>query len=183
MADNTATSFLWLIIILGSLIILLAFGFGVMKLLKGKNSSPDHLDLDSDEIDDPTAPISPSVELSRSPHDRQRDMEAGQSIVDQIENLEMIIASSGGKSKGQIIEQLKLFRGEFSSLLSRCYFEEFSFEPGTVVDLDIRKKILVSEGDSTGDQTIIAETLLCGFAYRYEDMEPVIIRKAEVAIR
>jgi len=183
MAESSDTLFPWIIITVGCMAIVAAVSALLYFIQKAKASRAEVEDEFEDDDDGPTAPIVPTVEMSRSPHDRHRDLTAGKSVVDQIERLEIIIASSKHQSKDHIVGQLEIFRESFDRLLDSCYFEEFSFEPGTLVDLEIRKKIIVSEGDSSGEQTEIAETLRCGFIYQYKDDEPEVVRKAEVAIR
>ncbi len=184
MAESSDTLFPWIFITVGCMAVVAAVSALLYFVQKSRASrSEKEEDFEEEDDDSPTAPIVPTVEMSRSPHDRHRDLTAGRSVVDQIERLEIIIASSKRQSKDHIVGQLDIFRDSFDRLLDSCYFEEFSFEPGTIVDLEIRKKIIVSEGDSTGEQTEIAETLRCGFVYQYKDDEPELVRKAEVAIR
>lgn len=154
----------------------------MLKFFRKSESGHDETNDDRDEDECPTAPVNAVVEFSQSPHDRHRDLQAGNSIIERLDKLEMIIRSAQGQSKDQLIKQLQIFRGGFEDLLGRCYFQEFSYAPGTVVDTEMRSRIIVVEGESSGSPTKIAETIQCGFLYQYKDDDPVIIRKAEVAI-
>ena len=44
-----------------------------------------------EDADDPTAPITPMIEIGHSPHDRHRDLSVGNALVKNIEMLESIL--------------------------------------------------------------------------------------------
>ena len=137
----------------------------------------------NEEMDAPTAPISPMVSMARSPHDRHRDLAVGNSIVKNIELLEFVLKSGDKQTKDNLIQQIRLVKEEFHGLLGNCSFRPFDYEPGTIIDAAMRSRIRIVEGKGGDDRTIIVKTLRCGFLYDAGgDEEPVVIRKAEVEI-
>jgi len=136
-----------------------------------------------DDGDDPTAPISPIVEMSRSPHDRHRDLSVGNALVKNLELLELLLKSGENQTKESLLRQLGLVSEELQALLPGCSFRAFSYEPGAFVDGEMRSRIRIIEGTSGEGRTRIVKTLRCGFLYNAGDgEEPIVIRKAEVEI-
>jgi hypothetical protein len=136
-----------------------------------------------EEEEDPTAPIAPMVEMSRSPHDRHRDLSVGKSLVRQIDFLDAMILAATKKKDEELLSQLTLLHDEFETLLKDCSVEPFSFEPDTVVSAEMRARIQIVAGTSDPEQrTRIAETVQCGYLYAHGDEDSMILRKAEVKI-
>ncbi|HQZ28957.1 MAG: hypothetical protein KA250_15955 [Verrucomicrobiales bacterium] len=136
-----------------------------------------------DEGDDPTAPITPVIEMSRSPHDSHRDLSVGNALVKNLELLELLLKSSENQTKESLLRQIGMISQELQALLPGCSFRAFSFEPGTYVDSDMRSRIRIVTGTSGESRTRIVRTLRGGFLYDAGgDEEPVVIRKAEVEI-
>lgn len=133
--------------------------------------------------DDPTAPITPLVEMARSPHDRHRDLAIGNSLVKSIDLLEVVLRSGGNQTRESLLEQLGLIKGDFQGLLASCSYSAFSYEAGLTVDSETRARIQIVGGRSGDGPTRIARTIRCGYLYEPGGgEEPVVIRKAEVEI-
>ncbi|MEM9280348.1 MAG: hypothetical protein AAGA96_00845 [Verrucomicrobiota bacterium] len=161
----------------------LGFFIGRVSRPSGARVPRDSLEIQPEtDSDDPTAPITPVVEMAKSPHDRHRDMEVGNRIVKSIDLLDLLIRSGGKLRKEELVGQLSLLREEVSGLLGGCSYEAFTYEPGTAVDREIRSRIVIVEGNVEGERAIIQKTLLCGYLYRPEEEEEIVIRKAEVRI-
>lgn len=150
---------------------------------KFESPPPNTLPASEDDGDEPTAPIVPMVEMSRSPHDRHRDLAVGRSIVKRIDLLEDMIRHAAKRRDAALEEQLTLLRTDFLDLLRECSVEAFTFVDGDIVTSEVRGEIRIVGGQAVGKQTVIAETLLCGFRYRQDEEESMILRKAEVRIR
>lgn len=136
-----------------------------------------------EENDDPTAPITPLVEIARSPHDRHRDLAIGNSLVKSIDLLEVVLRSGERQSQESLLGQLALLKGDFQGLLSGCSYRAFSYDPGAVVDGETRARIQIVGGRSGDGPTRILKTVRCGYLYEPGGGEdPVVIRKAEVEI-
>ncbi|MCB1206580.1 MAG: hypothetical protein KDN18_20135 [Verrucomicrobiae bacterium] len=138
---------------------------------------------DSEEGDDPTAPITPLVEIARSPHDRHRDLAIGNSLVKSIDLLDVVRRSGENQTRESLLDQLGLLRGDFQGLLESCSYVAFSYEAGTIVDGGARARIQIVGGHSGEGPTRITKTIRCGYLYEPGGGdEPVVIRKAEVEI-
>lgn len=138
---------------------------------------------DPEENDDPTAPITPLVEIARSPHDRHRDLAIGNSLVKSIDLLEVVLRSGERQSRENLLGQLGLLKGDFQGLLGGCSYLAFSYEAGTLVDGEVRARIQIVAGRSGDGPTRILKTVRCGYLYKPGGGEdPVVIRKAEVEI-
>jgi hypothetical protein len=138
---------------------------------------------DPEENEDPTAPITPLVEIARSPHDRHRDLSIGNSLVKSIDLLEVVLRSGERQSSESMLGQLALLKGDFQGLLGSCSYLAFSYEAGTVVDGEVRARIQIVGGRSGDGPTRILKTVRCGYLYEPGGgEEPVVIRKAEVEI-
>jgi hypothetical protein len=136
-----------------------------------------------EDVDVPTAPISPMVSMARSPHDRHRDLEVGNAIVKKIELLEFVLKSGDKQTRESLIQQVRLVKDDFQGLLGNCSFRPFDYAPGTIIDFAMRSRIQIVEGRAGDGRTVIVKTLRCGFVYEPGgDEEPVVIRKAEVEI-
>lgn len=136
-----------------------------------------------EENDDPTAPITPLVEIARSPHDRHRDLAIGNSLVKSIDLLEVVLRSGERQSQESLLGQLALLKGDFQGLLAGCSYRAFSYDSGTVVDGETRARIQIVGGRSGDGPTRILKTVRCGYLYEPGGGEdPVVIRKAEVEI-
>jgi len=136
-----------------------------------------------EDSDEPTAPITPMIEMGRSPHDRHRDLAVGNSLVKNIEMLEFILKGGERRDKDELIRQITLLKSDFHSLLGNCSFRPFEYAPGTVVEAGMRSRIQIVEGKAGEERTKIVKTLRCGFLYEPGGGEdPVVIRKAEVEI-
>ena len=136
-----------------------------------------------EENDDPTAPITPLVEIARSPHDRHRDLAIGNSLVKSIDLLDVVLRSGERQSQESLLGQLALLKGDFQGLLSGCSYRAFSYEAGAVVDGETRARIQIVGGRSGDGPTRILKTVRCGYLYEPGGGEdPVVIRKAEVEI-
>ncbi len=197
--SNLAT--LWSLIGGACLLLVVVFG-GVALIIKSsrKPNAPaksvadhkipdppaDRLELqkedDEEEEDDPTAPISPIVAMSSSPHDSHRDLTVGNSLVTSIDLLDSLIRSGNRQSKADVVNQLDILQNDFVGLLKHCSFKPFEFESGTQVTAAMRSRIVIVDGQSSDGPTRIAETLRCGYLYQDGSEDPVIIRKAEVKI-
>lgn len=164
----------------------LVLGFFIGRRRSGAPASPaepEKVEIESkNDEDDPTAPIVPMVEMSKSPHDRHRDLVIGKAIVKRIDFLDAMIKSSEKKGDEDMSGQLEILRRDFIDLLGECSVEAFEYPAGTVVDSEIRRCIQVVGGSSSGERTVIAETVLCGFRYEHGDEDNMILRKAEVTI-
>lgn len=136
----------------------------------------------NDEDDTITAPIMPFVEFGRSPHERHRDLTIAKALIKRLDMLDSIIQNCAKKGDDDTEKQLLLLRSELLALLAECSVEDFDYKEGTVVDSIVRKRILVIEGSPQGERTLIARTIRGGFLYRDADEDPVVLRKAEVAI-
>ncbi|MDF1851124.1 MAG: hypothetical protein P1U85_09840 [Verrucomicrobiales bacterium] len=137
-----------------------------------------------EEEDEPTAPISPLIELSRSPHDRHRDLAVGKGVIRQIDRLDSMIEAAEKKRGGNEAEPLRLIRDEFTALLSECSITPYEFDEGIPVTTEMRKRIQIIGGTAAeGQPTRIAKTVLCGFLYEHGEEEILILRKAEVQIQ
>lgn len=185
---------LWSLIGGACLLLLIIFG-GVSLIIKSSKKSAtslqlpepptDRLDLpeeDEEEEDDPTAPISPIVAMSSSPHDSHRDLTVGNSLVNSIDLLDSLIRSGNRQSKADIVKQLGILQSDFVGLLKHCSFKPFEFEPGTQVTAAMRSRIVIVDGQAGDGPTKIVNTLRCGYLYQDGSGDPVIIRKAEVKI-
>jgi len=138
---------------------------------------------DPEENDDPTAPITPLVEIARSPHDRHRDLAIGNSLVKSIDLLEVVLRSGERQSRESLLGQLGLLKGDFQGLLGSCSYLAFSYDAGTLVDGEVRSRIQIVGGRSGDGPTRILKTIRCGYLYEPGGgEEPVVIRKAEVEI-
>lgn len=138
---------------------------------------------DPEENDDPTAPITPLVEIARSPHDRHRDLAIGNSLVKSIDLLEVVLRSGERQSRESMLGQLGLLKGDFQGLLGSCSYLAFSYDAGTLVDGEVRARIQIVGGRSGDGPTRILQTIRCGYLYEPGGgEEPVVIRKAEVEI-
>lgn len=138
---------------------------------------------DPEENEDPTAPITPLVEIARSPHDRHRDLSIGNSLVKSIDLLEVVLRSGERQSRESMLGQLALLKGDFQGLLGSCSYLAFSYDAGTIVDGEVRSRIQIVGGRSGDGPTRILKTIRCGYLYEPGGgEEPVVIRKAEVEI-
>lgn len=138
---------------------------------------------DPEENEDPTAPITPLVEIARSPHDRHRDLSIGNSLVKSIDLLEVVLRSGERQSRESMLGQLALLKGDFQGLLGSCSYLAFSYDAGTIVDGEVRARIQIVGGRSGDGPTRILKTIRCGYLYEPGGgEEPVVIRKAEVEI-
>lgn len=193
--SNLAT--LWSLIGGACLLLVIVFG-GVALIVKSsrKTARPlgdielpdlpsDRLELpgeDEEEEEDPTAPISPIVAMSSSPHDSHRDLTVGNALVESIDLLDSLIRSGNRQSKADVVKQLDILQGDFIGLLKHCSFKSFEFETGTQVTAAMRSRIVIVDGQSSDGPTKIVETLRSGYLYQDGSEDPVIIRKAEVKI-
>lgn len=91
------------------------------------------------------------------------------------------------KAKGhrkEVVDDLSVLRTSFDILLQRFHIEPFTFEPQTVVDLPVRKRIeivdTVKSTTKVNGSSYIAETLHAGYLCRREKGDTVILRKAQV---
>lgn len=135
------------------------------------------------EVDEPTAPITPVVEIARSPHDRLRDLTIGNALVTNLDRLETVLRSGEHQTRESMLEQLALVRDDLGQLFDDCAFRRFEFEPGTLVDSSIRSRIQIVAGSSGGGPTRIVRTIRCGYLYEPGgDEASAVIRKAEVEI-
>jgi len=138
---------------------------------------------DPEEHDDPTAPISPLVEIARSPHDRHRDLAIGHAVVKSIDMLEVVLRSGERQTRESMLGQLGLLKEDFHGLLGSCSFRAFSYKVGTIIDGPTRSQIQIVGGRAGEEVSRIAKTVRCGFLYEPGGgEEPVVIRKAEVEI-
>lgn len=159
------------------------FWFGRRRRVAVEVSTPAPVADEPEENDDPTAPITPLVEIARSPHDRHRDLAIGNSLVKSIDLLEVVLRSGERQSQESLLGQLALLKGDFQGLLSGCSYRVFSYDPGTVVDGETRARIQIVGGRSGDGPTRILKTVRCGYLYEPGGGEdPVVIRKAEVEI-
>ena len=196
--DLSNLTTLWSLIGGACLLLVILFG-GVALIIKSlrKPGKPavdlelpepptDRLELpeenDEEEKEDPTAPISPIVAMSSSPHDSHRDLTVGNSLVKSIDLLDSLIRSGNRQSKADVVKQLDILQSDFIGLLKHCSFKPFEFDPGTQVTAAMRSRIVIVDGQSGDGPTKIAATLRCGYLYQDGSEDPVIIRKAEVKI-
>lgn len=135
------------------------------------------------EADEPTAPITPVIEIARSPHDRLRDLTIGNALVTNLDRLDTVLRSGGHQTRESMLAQLALVRDDLGQLCDSCAFRPFSYEPGTVVDASVRARIQIVSGRSDDGPTRIARTIRCGYLYEPGGGEAsAVIRKAEVEI-
>lgn len=135
------------------------------------------------DSDDPTAPITPVIEIARSPHDRLRDLSIGNALITNLDRLETVLRSGEHQTRESMLAQLALVRDDLGQLCENCAFHPFSFEPGTLVDPSIRARIQIVGGSSGEGPTRIARTIRCGYLYEPGgDEASAVIRKAEVEI-
>ncbi len=180
-ADGISLVF-FVVTAMGALVAGLAAGFFLGKRNKGAAAS-DAPPLAKEDTDAPTAPITPMIEMGRSPHDRHRDLTAGNALVKNIEMLEFILKSGNRQEKEDLIRQVGLLKHDFQSLLGICSFRAFDYAPGTTVEAAMRARIQIVEGKAGEGRTKIVRTLRCGFVYEPgAGDDPVVIRKAEVEI-
>lgn len=132
-----------------------------------------------DSGDDPTAP---TVGMSHSHHDRQRDLTIAKTIIERLDQLDAMIESATKQNNNEMAGQLELFRDEIAALLRECEVEKFEFAPGTTVDVETRSRIEIVGGESTDGPAQITETVRCGFRYSHGDENTIILRKAEVMV-
>lgn len=160
-------------------------GFFLGFLLGKRKTPPESLPVEiegGEEADDPTAPISPVVEMARSPHDRHRDLAVGNSLIKQIDFVESMLKHAEKKGDGELEKQLQILRNEFLDLLDECAIEAFVFSPGTVIDTEVRNRIQIVGGEVKGDRSVVAETVQRGYLYLHGDDQTMIVRKAEIMI-
>lgn len=175
-------------VISGILIILAALAGAGVGFRIARGSRPGEVETgsteaDPEEGDDPTAPITPLVEMARSPHDRHRDLAIGNSLVKSIDLLEAVLRNGGNQSRERMVEQLSLIQGDIQGLLASCSYHAFSYEAGKVVDSETRSRIQIVGGRAGDGPTRITKTIRCGYLYEPGGGdEPVVIRKAEVEI-
>jgi hypothetical protein len=173
---------LFVVTAMGALVAGLAAGFFLGKRNKAAAASGP-LPLSKEDTDAPTAPITPMIEMGRSPHDRHRDLSVGNALVTNIEMLEFILKSGGRQEKEDLISQIGLLKTDFQALLGICSFRAFDYAPGTTVEAAMRSRIQIVEGKAGEERTKIVRTLRCGFVYEPgAGDDPVVIRKAEVEI-
>ncbi len=135
------------------------------------------------EADEPTAPITPVIEIARSPHDRLRDLAIGNALVTNLDRLETVLRSGDHQTRESMLTQLALVHEDLAQLCESCAFRAFTYEPGTPVDAAIRARIQIVAGRSGEGPTRIARTIRCGYLYEPGGGEaPAVIRKAEVEI-
>lgn len=168
----------------------LALGFLLGRFAGGRRGSspakhptPSVVSVPDDDTDEPTAPIAPMVEMARSPHDRHRDLAVGRALVKRIDLLDDMVRHAARRRDSRVEEQLSLLRRDLVELLRECSVESFHFSDGDVVTADMRREIQIVGGKAVGERTVISETVLCGFRYRHDAEETMILRKAEVVIR
>ena len=138
---------------------------------------------EAEENDDPTAPITPLVEIARSPHDQHRDLAIGNAVVKSIDLLEVVLRSGERQTRESMLGQLGLLKEDFHGLLGSCSFRAFSYAAGTLVDGPMRSRIQIVGGRAGDGPSRIKKTVRCGFVYEAGGGEdPVVIRKAEVEI-
>lgn len=165
---------------------LVAFAIGFFlarKFAGGTGPASPPVPQPEEDSDDPTAPITPMIEIGRSPHDRHRDLTVGNALVKNIEMLEFILKGGERQDKDELVRQIGLIKNDFQSLLGNCSFRPYEYAPGTIVETGIRNRIQIVEGRAGEERTKIVKTLRCGFLYEPGGGEdPVVIRKAEVEI-
>lgn len=135
------------------------------------------------ESDEPTAPIAPIVEMSRSPHDLHRDLEVGKGIVKRLDMLEAMIKAAEKRGDEESLKQLRLFETELKGLLKNCAFESVEYPSGTPVSTEMRSRIQIVEGNVSGERALVDRTVRCGFLYLHGDEDTMIVRKAEISVR
>lgn len=181
--DEVGLSFLSLILIGAGVgvifLFLLIFG---MRRNPAKRADSSTVVPSTEDDDEPTAPIVPMVEMSRSPHDRHRDLTVAKAIVKRLDQLDAMIKNAAKRNDDEMAGQLALFRDEMISLLRECSVEKFEFAPGALVDTEMRSRIQIVGGESKGGPSKIAETVRCGFRYIHDEEDTMILRKAEVVI-
>lgn len=165
---------------------LAAFAMGFFlarKFAGGTGSTSPALPQPEEDADDPTAPITPMIEIGRSPHDLHRDLAVGNALVKNIEMLEFILKGGERQEKEELVRQIGLIKNDFQSLLGNCSFRPYEYASGTIVDAVMRSRIQIVEGKAGEERTKIVKTVRCGFLYEPGGGEdPVVIRKAEVEI-
>lgn len=93
------------------------FWFGRQGRAEVELPAPVSVADEPEENDDPTAPITPLVEIARSPHDRHRDLAIGNSLVKSIDLLDVVLRSGERQSQESLLGQLALLKSDFQGLL------------------------------------------------------------------
>ena len=175
----TAGAYLVLALVL---VVVAAVSFWCGRRSVGRVSGEGEDASEEEEMEEPTAPISPVVELARSPHDRHRDLAVGRELVKRLDMIAPMIENARRRSDEETANQLQLLRDELEKLLSECSIRSFSYESGTQVSVFMRGRIQIVEGTAQSERTIIEKTLRCGYVYSESEDEETVIRKAEVVI-
>jgi hypothetical protein len=135
------------------------------------------------ETEDPTAPITPVIEMARSPHDRHRDLEIGRSLIESLDYFDAILESANRRNREDVFSQLALMREHFRDLLRVCSLRSIAFSDGESVDSLARSRIQVVGGTPGDGPARIRRTVRCGYLYEPGDGEtPRVVRKAEVEL-
>ena len=136
-----------------------------------------------EEAEDPTAPITPVIEMARSPHDRHRDLAMGRSLIETLDYFDAILESANRPDREDVFSQLAVMRGHFRDLLRVCSLRSIAFSDGESVDSLARSRIQVVGGNPGDGPARIRRTVRCGYLYEPGDGEaPRVVRKAEVEL-
>jgi molecular chaperone GrpE (heat shock protein) len=102
---------------------------------------------------------------------------------DLIKRLDLIDALRkryAGMASGDVAEQLYTLRASVEDVLLQHGIVEFDVEPGTVVDVDLRKRITVVDAVAGKERARVVETFRTGFLRVMNDGDERILRKVEV---
>lgn len=99
---------------------------------------------------------------------------------DLIKRLDLIDSLRQRFAGGDVAEQLYTLRASIEDVLLQHGVVEFDVEPGTVVDVELRRRIAVVDTVPGSDRALVVETFRSGFLRVMDDGQERILRKLEV---
>jgi len=100
--------------------------------------------------------------------------------IDLIKRLDLIDSLRQRYAGGDVAEQLYTLRASVEDVLLQHGVVEFDVEPGTVVDVELRRRITVVDTVPGKDRPQVLETFRSGFLRVMDDGQERILRKLEV---
>jgi molecular chaperone GrpE (heat shock protein) len=101
-------------------------------------------------------------------------------LIKRIDLIDSLRTRYAGTATGDVAEQLYTLRASVEDVLLQHGIVEFEVEPGTVVDVDLRKRITVVDAVAGKDRPRVVETFRSGFLRVMDDGQERILRKVEV---
>ncbi|HRJ11003.1 MAG TPA: hypothetical protein PLP58_20655, partial [Prosthecobacter sp.] len=103
-------------------------------------------------------------------------------IIKRLDLVDALMSRYAGQNGGDVVSQLRTLRHSFEDILLQHGVSEFDVDPGTEVDVPLRKRITIVESLPGKNKPRVVESCRSGFIYSREEGHEVVLRKVEVRI-